>query len=174
MPQFVTATAEKTAPQFDIEPVDIDDYSAIRHVHALSIQRVLGTTLTTEETDALASHVRTAEYTAQLMAHETLVARVNDMVVGSISWSRSPDSAPVARISRHFVHPLYVGVGIGRALLDAAVEAAAQAGFAKTMARVPLMAMSLYETAGFTTMSQGVSKDLAPSVSLHVAFMRRG
>lgn len=174
MTQFVTSATSTQSPQFEIGPASIDDFSTIRHVHALAIQRILAASLSADDVNQLCAHVRTADYTAQLMSREFLVAKVNGSTVGTIAWSPVQDGAGVARISAHFVHPLYVGIGIGRALLEAAVEQAATAGYPKCMARVPLAAISLYENSGFATMSQGVAKDLAPSVTMHVAFMRRG
>lgn len=174
MTQFVTTVATTAAPQFEITPSSIDDFSTLRHVHSLAIQRILSASLSTDEVSQLVTHVRSAEYTSQLMAKEVLVARVNGVVVGSVAWAPTSDGTQVARISSHFVHPLYVGIGIGRALLDAAIELAAAAGYTKSMARVPATAISLYEGAGFAVMSHGVAKDLAPTVAMHVAFMRRG
>ena len=174
MSSSTVTAAVQSKPSFEIRPLLIDEYSSLRNLHAQAIKFVLASSLSSEETDVLVAHVRTPEYTTRLMSRNFLIADIGGMHVGSIAWAATPECEGCARISGHFVHPMFGGIGIGRALLEAALEEVAAKGFQRILVRVPLNAVSLYETAGFCVASQGVTQDFAPGTAIHVAFMRRG
>ncbi|MEQ1647683.1 MAG: GNAT family N-acetyltransferase [Hyphomicrobiaceae bacterium] len=164
----------QTGPKLDVRRAGLDDYSVIRHVHRESVRRILAPTLSQEEAAALMAHIDSPEYTQNLVERQTFVALLNGDIVGTIAYAPSQDAGDEARVSAHFVHPWFTGGGIGRTLLEMAADDAAERGLSKLMARVPLTSVTFYEELGFELTSQGVTKELAPSLGIHVAFMRRG
>ena len=156
-----------------IHPLGVDALSNVRYIHAASMRVHAAKVLSEAELEGYAEHVYSDAYAALLRRLQLFGASIGGELVGTVGWSFSDDSASGARISALHVRPMFTGLGIGRALLVAAEEAAATAGFDSYSLRATKNAIAFFEHHGYGISSHGtytVRRDLG----LPVAFMRKG
>ena len=164
----IAAVAERMA----LRPVGIDDWSAIRHLHTIAFERLVGPTLETEMVAALRRHVSDPHYTAELQRESLWTAWLDGLLVGTSGWLPSDDTGHSARITSVFVHPVFPRLGIGRLLVRNAESRARNAGFTSYTTRAPESAAPFFISLGYEISSHGVSLRLGER-SLPVAFLRR-
>jgi len=72
-------------------------------------------------------------------------------LAGMVGLSIDPyaDQTSIARLRRLYVAPPHRGLGLGRALVQAAAQAAGEHGFRMLRVRAPAMAGPFYEACGF-------------------------
>ncbi|MFH5925761.1 GNAT family N-acetyltransferase [Roseomonas xinghualingensis] len=75
----------------------------------------------------------------------------DDTLAGMVGLSVDPyaDQKLIARLRRLYVAPPHRGLGLGRALVEAAVQAAEEHGFRMLRVRAPAVARPFYEACGF-------------------------
>lgn len=156
----------------ELRPLQIEDLSVVRYVHASSL-RLLGVqSYSQDEIDAFADLVHSVAYGDSLLEHDVQVAWLLGEIVGTSGWCPANDTGRMARITDLFVRPLFTRTGLGTLLLQRAEERAVKAGFRELSARVTSNAARFFGKRGYETTSYGVRP--SPSgVDLPVVFMRK-
>ena len=172
MPKGGTTGEGAGGPNLQLRRAGVDDYSTIRNVQSMAIRSLAGKILDDIEIVNAVRAVYSPEYIAELFRKTVHVAVLNGEIVGTCAWGPSDDRGTAARISGLFVKPLSQGSGIGARLIDAVTRDAAQNGFSRFMATVPVATAPLFSALGFITASYGTSRDVVPNTSLQVAFLR--
>ena len=157
----------------DVRPIGLDDLSTVRHVHTLAYRAFAGPSLAEDQIDALVEHVRSTEYSQQIVASDTMGAWIDGRLVGTAGWTPGSNLGVGAKLTGVCVDPLFGGIGIGRKLVEAAESRARRAGFTIVTARTPANAVRFFERLGYLSTSQGVWA--TPSgVTVPVFHMRKG
>jgi putative acetyltransferase len=148
------------------------DLSAVRALHVLAFRHLA------------ASH----HDAAQIAAHEALIAADNYAVdvarsnlilardqagdlIATAGWLPMPERPDTARIRKVFVHPGWARRGLATALVQAAEQAAAAAGYPHLYVRANINAVPLYQKMGYRAEAEGMMS--AGSADLPVVFMTR-
>ena len=153
-----------------MKPLAIDEFSALRHLHATSLRRHTAGVLSEAEAASFVQLVYSPAYITMLMKRDVYCAWLDGELVGTVSWQPNATNALSARIGCMFVrHPRY---GIGRRLLCEAESRAYQAGFVRLGAGVTANAAPFFERFGYAVVSSGV-KTLALGCTLPVTFLRK-
>jgi GNAT superfamily N-acetyltransferase len=160
----------------EIVPLEIDQMSDLRHLHALSARRLAAGILSDLEIEAFAAHIYSDTYSMRLSevvrARRLLGARLDGALVATAGWTPANDAGAVARLLGVFVSPLYAREGIGRLLVEAVEAQALQAGFGVCTVRAPLGAADFFAALGYDIASHGVWP-LDREAAIPVAFMRK-
>ena len=156
-----------------IRRAGVDDYSTIRHVQSSAIRSMNGKLLEDVEVVNAVRAVYSPEYITELFRKTVHVAVLNGDIVGTCAWGPSDDRGTAARVSGLFVMPLFQHNGIGARLIDETTRDAAQGGFKRFMATVPVALAPLFAEMNFVVASYGTSRDVIPNTSLQVAFLRK-
>lgn len=155
-----------------IRAAGLDDWSAIRQLHALSFNRLSGILFDETAAAAVKLHLETPEYTEELGRQHLAVALVEGYVVGTCGWVASDDHGHAARITSLFVDPLFTRLGIGRRLVWDAEARARAAGFQTLTARATEVTAEYFAALGYEISSQGVATPV-PDLAIPVIFMRK-
>jgi GNAT superfamily N-acetyltransferase len=103
-----------------------------------------------------------------------LLAEWDGQVVGCAALRRLDDG--VGEVMRVYVRPAWRGRGVGRALLDAVIEEARQAGYCRLRldsARFMVEAHSLYRSMGFQETDPYAETEIPPEHRTHWLFMEK-
>lgn len=115
------------ANAIELRPLTIDDMSAVRYMHTLSLRCLTG--LGEDEIEALTAEIQSPEYTDRLMTGRLLLAWLDRELVGSAGWAMGADGSNSAEINSVFVHPLFTRCGIGLRLVRTVEAEARGLGF---------------------------------------------
>ncbi len=155
-----------------LRKVGVDDYSAVRYVHAASLRLRRVSPFSNQEIAAFSELVYSAQYLDTLQGEDLYVACLDGEIVGTAGWCPSGNTGHAARICSAYVRPLFAGLGIGRFLVEAAETRALNAGFQDVSVRATTYALGFFDRLGYTVTSHGVR--LLPShQDLPVVFMRK-
>lgn len=155
-----------------LRPLDIDDLSFARYVHA-SAMRALGARLhTPEEVEAFVQTVYSRDYGDKLLRHDVHAAWLDGEMVGTAGWCAATDVSRTARVTDVFVRPMFTGSGVGRLLVGAAERRALNAGLRDFSTRATAGSARFFEQLGYQVSSHGVQR-LPSGVDLPVVFMRK-
>ena len=153
-----------------LQPLGVDHYSAVRHLHASSLRTQTIGVLSEAEIVAFTKLVYSPAYTAILMKEETFGAWFDGELVGTASWQTNTASGLTARIGSIFVaHPRH---GIGRRLLVEVEGRVHHSGFGRLSAGVTANAVPFFERFGYAVASHG-TKTLSLGCALPVTFVRK-
>lgn len=155
-----------------IRAAGLDDWSAIRQLHAAILKRASGVLFDEAGTLAFESHLATADYTDELARQNLAVALVDGHIVGTCGWVASDDHGHAARITALYVDPLFTRLGIGRRLVWDAEARARGAGFQTITTRATEMTVEYFAALGYEVSSQGVVTPV-PNLAIPVLFMRK-
>ena len=157
---------------FFIAPIGLDDWSDVRHLHALAFEKSIG--FSTEERDRSAFKLAVSSwgYMKDLQAARLAGAFVDEYLVGTCGWLPSDDSGVMARVTSLFVNPMFMRLGIGRHLLANTEVHVSAAGFRSLTVRAPVNSVAFFGTLGFEVASYGVHS-FEPGAGFPVAFMRK-
>ena len=164
------AASSLLSDKLKVRPIDVDDFSQVRYLHARSLSAQTLDVLTDEEVAAFKALVYSPAYTDMLMQEELCGAWLDGELVGTASWHAIGDDGQSAGIGPVYVH--YARLGIGRRLLTEAEARARQSGFAKFAGWATANAVPFYERHGYRIVSRGV-KNLSPQCALPVTFLRK-
>jgi GNAT superfamily N-acetyltransferase len=157
----------------DLRPVGVDQLSDVRYVQSSAFRILAGHDYSAEEVGAFNDHVYSVGYIDLIHRLHLFGAYIGDELVATSAWCPANDVGEVARITAVFVRPLFNRAGIGTALVRYAEAQAFAHGFTAFSTRAILTSLGFFEQLGYAAASHGVVP-LTPSLSLRVAFMRRG
>ncbi len=157
---------------FSIAPVGVDDWSDVRHLHALAFEKLIGTAIDERDLTAFKVAVASWDYTQDLLATHIAGAFVDGYLVGTCGWRPADDTGVLARVACLYVNPMFTRLGIGRHLLANAQEQVTAAGFRALSVRTPVYAIDFFGALGFEVASYGVHS-YEPGAGFPVAFMRK-
>jgi GNAT superfamily N-acetyltransferase len=155
-----------------IRPVGLDDWAAVRYVHAAAFRVQAAGHFTASELDAFAGFVRTQDYVDQLIAENIQAAWLDNELVGTSGWIPADDNGALARITAVYVRPFFTRMGIGRKLVLDAEMRARVAGFQRYSARVTFNAVGFFEKLGYDITSYGIQAMTAEQ-ALPITYMRK-
>jgi GNAT superfamily N-acetyltransferase len=148
----------------------LDDFSAVRHLHAATLRTQTVGVLSEAEVVAFTKLVYSPTYATLLMKEEMLGAWLDGELVGTAGWQANASNGHTARIGSIFVrHPRY---GIGRRLLAEVEARAHQSGFNRLAVGVTANAVPFFVRFGYVVASQGV-RTLTLGCALPVTFLRK-
>ena len=130
-----------------VRPLTIDDMSAVRYMHTLSLKCLTG--LSEDEIETLTAEIQSPQYTDKLMTGRMLLAFLHGELVGSAGWSMDADDSEAAAVSAVFVHPLFTRCGIGRRLVRDVEAEARGLGFTTFKAAVTPDAAGFFGRLGY-------------------------
>lgn len=157
------------AAQVLIRAVGLDDWSAVRHVHAASFNRFKA--FDPELAAALGQLTASPEYIEDLQQEDLHAAWLDNVLVGTCGWLATDDSGDAARITSLHVDPLFSRLGIGHLLIEDAEARAAAAGFGTFTARTIESSVGFFISLGYEIASYG-SSSLGGAVA-PVIFLRK-
>ena len=161
---------DRVAQLIEVAPIGIDDFSALRYLHAKSLIAQTADAVSDDQAAALIHLIYSPDYSDLVMDEQVVGAWLDGELVGSAGWHPGRETASVARVGPVFVrHPQ---LGIGRRLL-AEVELRAHAsGFRQFATWCTGEAVPFFERRGYHVTSHG-AKAIAPGQSLPVTFLRK-
>ena len=166
-------TIRREASELEIRSADLDHWSDIRDLHALSFRHLTGPSVEPAQCAAFLARVREPDYTLALQTQDLLVAWIDHQPIGTAGWVPFDGRGSTARIASVCVSPLFTRLGVGRRLVEAAEERASLSGYRDLAARVFPPSVGFFESLGYTRSSQGV-QSLGTQSDLPVVFMRKG
>lgn len=161
------------APALEVRRVTVDDFSAIRYIHARAFERGVAPYLSEEEASAILDYIRTPAYVAELMTRELSVGLIEGQIVATSGWSAGDDSGTMARIGWIFVDPMFEGCGIGRRMVADVEARAAQSGYSRFAIRATPNAVGFCQRLGYDVASHGISALYSVVDAMPVTFMRK-
>lgn len=153
-----------------VQPVGIDDFAALRHLHATALRTHTLGVLSDDEIAAFVRLVHSSTYYDMLLQEEVHCGWIEDELVGTVSWHPAGNAGATAGIGGIFVrHPR---LGIGRRLLATAEACARQRGFQRISACATANAVPFFLRFGYEMASSGV-RSLPLGCVLPVTFLRK-
>jgi GNAT superfamily N-acetyltransferase len=156
----------------ELRPIQIDELSTVRYIHAASLRLHAAQVLSEEEVEAFTQHVYAASYSDNLLRQSLLGAYIDRELVGTAGWTVADDVGSSVRLRSIFVRPLFTGMGLGTRLVHAIEASARAAGFVSYSIRATVNATGFFEHLGYTVTSHGV-RPLFGQKTLPVVFMRK-
>jgi putative acetyltransferase len=152
--------------------VGIDDWAAVRYVHARAFERLAAPYLEPDEVLMFNNRVAAPEYTEDLMGENLVGAWIEQELTGTAGWRPADDHGRTARITAVFVNPMFARLGIGSRLLRDAEARAEVAGYKSFSVRATPNAVGFFTLHGYDISSHGLSM-IAPDAEVPVTFMRK-
>lgn len=168
----VEIAARQGSPPFSIAPVSLDDWSDVRHLHALTFEKLIASAIDAPGLEAFKATAASWEYMQDLQAAHLSGAYIDGFLAGTCGWLPADDTGSLARIAFHYVNPMFTRLGIGRQLLAHAEMQASAAGFRALTVRAPVTSVEFFAALGYEVGSYGVH-NYETGAGLPVAFMRK-
>lgn len=148
------------------------DLAEVRQLHALAF-RVLAAGH--HDAAQIAAHedlIAAPAYAVDLARSNLILARHDDGgLIATAGWLALEDRPYTARIRKVFVHPAWARRGLARALVQAAEQVAARAGYPNLYVRANVNAVPLYVALGYRTEAHGIMP--AGRAELPVVYMTK-
>lgn len=169
-PSAEIAEPQQQVPRLVVRPLGIDDFSALRYLHAKGLIAQTADAVSDAQAEALIRLIYSPEYSDMVMDHMVLGAWLDGELVGSAAWQTGREGGAVVRIGPVFVrHPRF---GIGSRLLGDVEAEARASGFRRFTAWATSDAVPFYARHGYQLTSHG-TRTFAPGCTLRVAFLRK-
>ncbi len=148
------------------------DLPAVRALHALAFRQLAASHHDAVQIAAHEALIAADDYAADVARSNLILARdqANNLIAtaGWLPMSERPDTA---RIRKVFVHPGWARRGLATALVRAAEQAAATAGYPHLYVRANINAVPLYLKMGYRAEAEGLMP--AGRAVLPVVYMTR-
>lgn len=126
------------------------DLDAVRKLQADSFAALAGDIHSPAQIAAHVALIMAPDYAGDLLSNNLLVAEAPDgALVATAGWCRVADDDAVARLRKVFVAPDRAGQGLGRRMVEAAEQAARDAGFHRFRVRSNANAEAFYAKLGY-------------------------
>jgi GNAT superfamily N-acetyltransferase len=144
----------RTEDLLRVAPIGLDDWSAVRYVHAMSFRTFIAPRVTHQFTDDFMAQLDAPTYVDRLRGSDLCGAWIDGELAGTVGWRPLDGRDRIAVIEGLFVSPLFAFMGIGSALLAYAENQARHAGYDAFMATVPLASASFLMRFGYEISAQ--------------------
>ncbi|MCW0232260.1 MAG: GNAT family N-acetyltransferase [Ferrovibrio sp.] len=149
-----------------------DTLAAVRALHALAFRQLAAGHHDESQIAAHEALIAAPDYAADLARSHLILARHGeDGLIATAGWLALEDRPHTARIRKVFVHPGWARRGLATALVRAAEQAAATAGYPNLYVRANINAVPLYAALGYRAEAQGLMP--AGKAELPVVYMSR-
>jgi GNAT superfamily N-acetyltransferase len=145
----------RAAELIQLRPIDIDDWSDVRYVHATSFRTIVGPRASQRAVQDFMSSLETPAYVEKLRGADLIGAWFDGQLAGTVGWRPLDGDGRVARIEGLFVQPLFTFMGIGSLLLSHAEARARQSGYASITALACAPSAAFFMRAGYDVYAQG-------------------
>ena len=133
-----------------LRPIRETDVDAVRRLQAESFAALATALHSPAQIAAHVALIMAPDYARDLLSNNLLVAEAPDgALVATAGWCRVPDDDAVARLRKVFVAPDRAGQGLGRRMVEAAEQAARDAGFSRFRVRANANAEAFYARLGY-------------------------
>jgi putative acetyltransferase len=148
------------------------DLPAVRALHALAFRQLAASHHDAAQIAAHEALIAAENYAVDVARSNLILARHNGAeLVATAGWLSMPERPATARIRKVFVHPGWARRGLATALVRAAEQAAAAAGYPQLYVRANINAVPLYVSLGYRAEAEGVMP--AGGADLPVVYMSR-
>lgn len=153
-------------------PIEIDDLTEVRYLHSSAFRMCGAEHHTEEEINAYLSRINSVEYIRECMNCNLFGLWHNHILIGTAGWCASTDNRSTARMRKIYIHSFYVGLGLGRMMVEHAENRASDAGFDEYSVRTNLSAAAFFESIGYATSSHGaLNTPTGPDIP--ITYMRK-
>lgn len=148
------------------------DLAAVRALHALAFRQLAAGHHDAAQIAAHEALIAAPDYAADLArSHLLLACHDTAGLIATAGWLALAERPRTARIRKVFVHPGWARRGLASALVRAAEQAAAAAGYPSLYVRANINAVPLYEALGYRAEAAGAMP--AGDVELPVLYMAK-
>jgi len=153
-------------------PIEVDDLREVRYLHSSAFRMCGAEHHTEEEINAYLSRINSVEYIRDCMNCNLVGLWHNHILIGTAGWCASTDNRSTARMRKIYIHSFYVGLGLGRMMVENAENRASDAGFDEYSVRTNLSAAAFFESIGYATSSHGaLNTPTGPDIP--ITYMRK-
>lgn len=153
-------------------PIGLDDLADVRYLHSSAFKMCGAEHHTEEEINAYLSRINSVEYVRESMNCSLYGLWHNQMLIGTAGWCASGDNRSTARMRKIYIHAFYIGLGLGRMMVDHAEQRATDAGFEQFSVRTSVSAASFFENLGYKTSSHG-SLNTPAGPDIPITYLRK-
>jgi putative acetyltransferase len=148
------------------------DLPAVRALHALAFRQLAASHHDAAQIAAHEALIAADDYAADVARSNLILARDQaGSLIATAGWLPMPERPNMARIRKVFVHPGWARRGLATALVRAAEQAAAAAGYPHLYVRANINAVPLYQKMGYRAEAEGLMP--AGGTELPVVYMTR-
>lgn len=155
-----------------LRPVSIDEFSAVRHLHRMSIM-VLGKDYHSDlETAARIMAIDKASYTQLLQQQNLWGAWMDRMLIATSGWFPHDPERGTAYISALYVHPFFARMGLGSLMLKEAEKETRKKGFRGVYIRANRNAAAFFEHNNYKLLGHD-SDNIGRNIHLPITIMEK-
>lgn len=155
-----------------VQAYTVADLPAVRALHALAFRQLAASHHDAAQIAAHEALIAADDYAADVARSNLILARDQaSNLIATAGWLPMSERPDTARIRKVFVHPGWARRGLATALVRAAEQAAAAAGYPHLYVRANINAVPLYKKLGYRAEAEGLMP--AGSADLPVVFMTR-
>jgi putative acetyltransferase len=144
----------------------------VRALHARAFRQLAASHHDAAQIAAHEALIAADDYAVDVVHSHLVLARHKDAgLIATAGWLAMPERPGTARIRKVFVHPDWARRGLATALVQAAEQAAAVAGYPHLYVRANINAVPLYEKMGYRAEARGIMP--AGGAELPVVYMSR-
>lgn len=153
-------------------PIGLDDLADVRYLHSSTFRMCGAAFYTEDEINAYLSRINSSDYIRECMNCSLYGLWHEHMLIGTAGWCPSNDNRDTARLRKIYIHNFYVGLGLGRIMVENAEKRAHNAGFTEFSVRASAHAAPFFKNLGYDTSSHGaISTPDGPDMP--VSFLRK-
>ena len=153
-------------------PIGLDDLADVRYLHASAFRMTGAAYHAPAEIEAYSKRINSTDYIQECLNCSLHGLWHNHMLIGTAGWCPSNDNRNTARIRKVFVHNFYIGLGLGRMLVDETETRALNAGFTSLSVRASASSIPFFKSLGYKTNSHGALA-LGSNQDIAVTYMRK-
>ncbi len=152
--------------------IGIDDLADVRYLHGSSFRMCGASHHTSEEIESYLTRINSIDYTNECLNCNLHGLWHEGALIGTSGWSPSTDNRNTARIRKIYVHSYFVGLGLGRMMMETAENLAGSAGFESFSIRTNASAADFFSSLGYRVSSHGLlATPRGPNIP--VTYMRK-